>query len=174
MKTQTHPTRVRIALAAALVAPALLLTACGQSMTVTGENGEKIDVGQSGISVTSTDGSMQIGGNVSVPAGYPADEVPLPAGFTLAAAMTSKQNGKDAYSLSLQADGDKTAEMKAYIDQLKSSGFTVDGDMDNTVTSTDGTGLIVQLKSGQWTVNVISSANGEKTVVQLTVAPATN
>jgi hypothetical protein len=174
MKRHTRTARTRIAVAAALFAPALLLTACGQSMTVTGENGEKIDVGQSGISVTSTDGSMQIGGNVSVPAGYPADEVPLPSCFTPAAAMTSQQNGKDAYSLTLQADGDKTAEMRSYLDQLKASGFAVDGDLDNTVSSSEGTGLIVQLKSSQWTVNVISSASGDKTVVQLTVAPATS
>lgn len=160
----TRTGRSRAAVAAALLAPALLLTACGGS----GVSVPGVSVGPSGeVSISSSDGSFELGG-AKIPQGFPS-EVPQPEGFTLESSAKLGSEGKQNFTLSYTAAGNQSDAVTAYVESLKSAGFTLDSEF--TGDSGGSNGGIYTLKNASWTVGVISSIETDKTAVILNVTP---
>jgi len=166
MKARTFTSSV----AALSLAGALLLSACGggSGTTVTVDDGVA-SIGPSGeVSISSSDGSLVVGA-ATLPDGFPS-EVATPEGFTIVAGAKTTVDGKDNFTITFSADGDKTAIIKQYVDSLKSDGYKVDSEFTGGSDGADGG--VWQLSNTKWKVGIIASKDGSKTVVIANVAPA--
>ena len=153
------------AVAALAVASALLLSACGGGVSVSSGDAAA-SIGPSGeVSISSSDGSLVVGPS-ALPDGFPSD-VPTPEGFTIAAAATTTVDGRDNFTITFQADGDKTAAVTSYVDGLKSDGYKVDSEF-----AGGADGGVWQLSNKDWKVGIIASKADAKTAVIVNVAPA--
>ena len=163
----------RSALAAAGVAAgaALLLAGCGGgTVVVQGPSGAVVSINPTGgaspaISISSSEGSIVVG--QGLPSGWPA-EVGSPEGFTVAAAATTKVQGKDAFTATFSAEGDQTAAVEAWLNGLVSNGFTRTAGIGGTA----GSGGIAALESSTWKVTVITALSDGKTAAVVNVSPA--
>jgi len=95
-----------------------------------------------GIKVEASDGSAEIGtGNL--PEGWPSD-VPQPEGYTL---VGSFGDTKSTWTASWNAEGDRMAEVPAYIDAIVAQGFVVEdtGSVPGTYRLSKGDRIVVVL-----------------------------
>lgn len=158
--------------ASLVLAPVLLLTACGGGATTTSNggvvasaDGTVVSADPSGdVSFSSSEGSGSVGG--SVPADFPSD-VPQPSSLTVVSGIKLPQDGKDTWTVTYQSDSGDTGIGAAYVKELKSAGFTVDSEF----TGDGSNGGIWQLSNPTWKVGVVSSSNNGKTALIVSVIP---
>lgn len=166
MKARTFTSSV----GALSLAGALLLSACGggSGATATDDTGDSSGGSSAEVSISSSDGSLVVGAD-TLPDGFPS-EVATPEGFTIVAGAKTTVDGKDNFTITFSADGDKTSIVKRYVDSLKSDGYTVDSEFTGGSDGSDGG--VWQLSNTDWKVGIIASKDGTKTVVIANVAPA--
>ena len=137
------PAPARTVMVGAMLAAALTLSACGATETV---GGGSVDVS----SATSAEGIPAAG---SLPAGFPS-AIPQPQGFTIETSARSSLDGQANFTVIYRADGDQSEAITTYVDDLKSTGFS----LNSQVSGTDGTAAngIWRLSSSHWVLGLAS------------------
>lgn len=123
-------------------------------------DGTNVDIQDGKVKIDSSEGSVEIGTDSELPADWPSD-VPAPDGFTLAGVLSNKDSAGTSYTASWEAEGDKTADVKAYVESLKSGGWKIESDMTGLYTLTKGTQQI----------DIISGATDGTTSIVMAVGP---
>lgn len=139
------------------------VAACGSDdVTIPTDQGD-VSVSKDGskIDIESEDGSVK-GGSGKLPAGFPADEVPLVDGEILTA-IAVDQTGGGGWSISILADGGAEGRHSEAISLLKAAGF--EADAEQTVTGTAMTILVAD----DYRVLLGSTPQDGQTLMQYTV-----
>ena len=102
----------------------------------------------------------------SPPAGFPTDQVPVPADFTLVNSMVVKVDGEAQYVMTYRKPGSDADAVRGYIGELKNSGFELgDGYPD----SSEVNGGVWVLSNKKWKVGVAARLEGDSTDLVLKV-----
>ena len=154
----------KISVLAAIVLAALpALTGCRKREYV-GPHGETVQYDAKGksITVTTTDGSVYVGGEgVRVPEDFPKD-VPLYPGSKLASAVSAAQSGSSGHMVTLQTS-DPPEKVSSFY-KSKFSAWRVKMEM----SSGGGKVLLLQSPDEKRSITVVANASGGQTTVTLT------
>jgi hypothetical protein len=93
-----------------------------------GDAAGNVKVNKDKHQITATDGDNSISvGAATIPASFPNDDVPLPAGASLKAAIAAGKSGHRAYTLSYSVPGGDVAQAaKDYRDALTHAGYRIE------------------------------------------------
>ncbi|MDN4480963.1 hypothetical protein [Demequina muriae] len=96
---------------------------------VEGATGADVEAGEDGFSVTTEDGEFTVGGDGSLPEGFPEAEVPLVDGEIGQTARVNDGDA-DAFAVSINATGSVEEVHAEALGLLESAGFTVSAEVD--------------------------------------------
>ena len=170
-----------------ILAPALAvtvaLTGCGMADNlvegaveeavergVEGATGADVEAGEDGFSVKTEDGEFTVGGDGSLPEGFPEGEVPLVDGEIIQTARVA-ESGSEGYSVAMQVSGTIEEVHADALAKLEGAGFTSAGEVDMgemKSTTLEGTGSV-----GGIVLGVMSSSDEGTVSVSYTVTMAT-
>lgn len=173
----------RLSLAIAVTA-LILLTGCGsigesiaeravEEGLEAGGGGEDVQIDfdddNGGISIETTEGSMQFG-NAEVPEDFPA-EIPLPDNVEVVSAMSFTEESGATFNLTMTV-AEASNELAAALEsRLTDAGFEITGtfeqDMDGQKTRS------MQFAGPTWSGNLIVASTAGDTTVSYTVVPTT-
>jgi hypothetical protein len=119
----------RTTVAAALVAAALTLAACGSDATVKETQDGKVTVSGKGartkVTISGENGAAVTYNARAVPSDFPGD-VPLPAGLTLRNATSATRDGRHFFQLSYDLRTSARVALGNYTTRLGAAGFSAD------------------------------------------------
>lgn len=111
---------------------------------IEGASGADLEMDDDGFSVKTEDGEFTVGGDGSLPDGFPEGEVPLVDGEIVQTARVSDESS-DGFSVAIQAEGTIDDVHADALAQLEGAGFTVGTDSDlgeMKSTTLEGTGAV--------------------------------
>jgi hypothetical protein len=113
----------------------------GKKITIEGEDGE---------------GTFSVGEETDLPDDFPEDEVPLPEGGSVRAAISTERDGKQFFSITYAIDGsDVEAAADDYRGQLEDDGYEVEGS--SNVSGSGGSFTSFTAVGEAWDVSVFSA-----------------
>ncbi|MFW7413713.1 hypothetical protein [Demequina sp. SO4-18] len=127
---------------APVAAAGLVLSGCGAAENlvegameeavergIEGATGADVEAGEDGFSVKTEDGEFSVGGDGSLPEGFPEGDVPLVDGEIIQTAKVS-DSGSDGYSVTMQVGGTIEEVHADALAKLEGAGFASAGEVD--------------------------------------------
>jgi hypothetical protein len=125
----------------------------GKQITVKGENGE---------------GTFSIGEEAELPDDFPEDDVPLPDGGSVRAAVSSEQGDRQVFSITYAIDGDLASAADDYADQLADDGYEIDGQ--SSISSAGGNFTSFTAVGTEWDVRVFAAGGQDDAALSIQVS----
>jgi len=116
-----------------------------------------VDIGTNSIKVNTNEGSLQVGGNISLPSGFPSDVHVIDGTITAATTVTEGE----AYTVSIETSKSVAAAKSEYETELKNDGWNV------TLAMTFEGGATLAAEKDNRSVSVSMSESDGKTLVVL-------
>lgn len=172
----------RLSLAITLSA-AVLLAGCGsigeavseraieEGLEAAGGGGDveiDLDDEDGGISIETSEGSMQIG-NADIPDGFP-DSIPLPADATIMSAMAFSEDDGANFNVTMTAPGTADAMAADLEGQLTANGYEIVGTFEQDINGESTKSL--QFQGPDWAGQLIVAGTSGDSTVSYTVTPA--
>jgi len=157
------------ALCVVLAGTAFVVTGCGKKAAEKAAekaiekatNGQaNVDLGTNSVKVNTNAGSLQVGGNITLPSSFPSDVYVIDG--TIKAASTVKEG--EIYTVTIETSKTVAEAKVKYENELKNDGWTIALSMDY------GTSASVGAKKGDRTVTVAIGESEGKTLVSLSVS----
>jgi hypothetical protein len=117
----------------------------GKKITVQGEDGE---------------GTISVGEEAELPDDFPEDDVPLPDGGSVRAAISTERDGKQFFSITYAIDGDDLASAADdYSSKLEDDGYEIEGQ--TNVSGSGGSFTSFTAVGPLWDVSVFTGGGDE-------------
>ena len=151
--------------AAALVASTATFSSCSKAAekvtekSIEHSTGAKIDTKDGGVSVKTKDGEYSTKATTKLPDGWPKDILPVPSGFNVTNASTTKTPQGSVVVVTLKGKGDVSALADKFETAFKNNGVQV------ALKTTSGEQGMVTGKKGEDAYQVMfSTSDGEITI----------
>ncbi len=128
-----------------------------------------LDDGNGGISIETSEGSMQIG-NAEIPDGFPS-EIPLPEDAVIVAAMAFTEDDGANFNVTMTTAMPADVLAADLEDQLIAAGFEIVGRFEQELNGEATRSL--QFQGPEWSGQLIVAGTDGDTTVSYTVTPAT-